>query len=489
MKIVIQDFSELSESKELLRTKPHSLGIYFIYIVIGMIIIVTLWATVTEVDIVVKANGVVRPTESVSTITSTYTGKIVEFNYFDGQEVKKGDIIFTVDAEELHIELSRYLKQISSLEEELMNQQLLNDSILNNKNMFESIESDIAEKYYYRYLKYCLDIAKINDSIDSYKYSIADLNEELSNLSKLRSSVISNMSKFEEREFHSDEYQLYQSYLFRCEELKIELAELDRVYNSNLQLYENGSVSENVLINSKLKLEQTKIKVDRYKSETLTSVSSSIDTKESKLILHKQELSKLVPQPSENITFNKSYFETETLIALNNEIQQSNLLLHELYDKKEKAEINISNSQIIATHNGYLLLEHDFAEGDFITIGYKVGMIVPKDGDSFKIQLYVPNKNISEISVGDVVYYKFHALDYKEFGMCEGEIVRISVDAKQYKENSGSYYLVEADVRNKPLSSYKGNDVSIKVGMTLDAQIKVKTKNTMQFILEKIDLW
>lgn len=106
-------------------------------------------------------------------------------------------------------------------------------------------------------------------------------------------------------------------------------------------------------------------------------------------------------------------------------------------------------------------------------------------GEILKIQVYVPNKDISNLEIGDRVKYRFQALPYNEYGVLEGHVINISGDAKFNKEQGQSFYLVESDVENKPLVSYKGIETRIKVGMALEAQVITKTKKVLFYLLEK----
>ena len=100
----------------------------------------------------------------------------------------------------------------------------------------------------------------------------------------------------------------------------------------------------------------------------------------------------------------------------------------------------------------------------------------------------MPNKDISLISVGDKVKFRLDALPYKEYGMLAGIVTMISPDSSINQSTSTSYYLVEASIENRPLVSYKGEESSIKVGMTLQGHVVTKRKKILHYLLEKIDL-
>ena len=93
MKTVIENINDITDSTELLESRPPSFTVIFIYLLIGLLVIAFAWTYIGEIDIVVKANGVVRPNQRISTINNIVTGKIDELYIENGKAVKKNDIL------------------------------------------------------------------------------------------------------------------------------------------------------------------------------------------------------------------------------------------------------------------------------------------------------------------------------------------------------------------------------------------------------------
>ena len=51
-----------------------------------------------------------------------------------------------------------------------------------------------------------------------------------------------------------------------------------------------------------------------------------------------------------------------------------------------------------------------------------------------------------------------------------------------------SYYLVESEIENKPLFSYKGEQGELKIVITCEAQVITKQKKILYYLLQKIKL-
>ncbi|WP_257788397.1 HlyD family secretion protein [Clostridium saccharobutylicum] len=104
------------------------------------------------------------------------------------------------------------------------------------------------------------------------------------------------------------------------------------------------------------------------------------------------------------------------------------------------------------------------------------------------MSLYVSNKDIAGIKVDQKVKYHFEALPYKEYGELNGTITEIATDATVDPKTGISYYLVQSEIENKPLFSYKGDEGEIKMGMACEAQVVTKKKKILYYLLEKINL-
>lgn len=483
---VVQNFSDLTDSRELLESKPFPMGMYFTYLIISLLVIVFVWASFSNLDVVVKANGVVRPIEKVSTIKNTVEGKLAVINFENGDKIKAGDIIFQINSENLILLQDGITSQTVSLEEEIKLLELFKKSISDKINYFDIELGNIDENYYYKYQKYELDLLIVDENIIYLESNIKLTLSKIDDLEILLYSIVNKKSEFSSSDLDSKQYQNYKSYLLNINDLQMSIKDLKISFESNKILYEQGNISKQDYETSKLKYDQFENKLKKYISDTKLSIKNQIEILNQNLMDYESQLRKSVP---EQIGINKSIFETEMMINLNNEIQNYKLELEKLYKNNRTLTLNIEDTVIKAPIDGYINYNNEFTIGDFINLGTNIGTIVPENGDSFKIQIYILNKDISNIEIGDNVKYRFEALPYKEYGVLEGKITKISVDTKYNLEQNQSYYLVESTVKNQQLLSYKGNKANIKVGMVLEAQVITKTKKVLFYLLEKMDLW
>lgn len=79
-KEIILPMNEITDSVEMLHEKPNKGMPIFTWILVLLLAVALTWCCIGEIDYFIKANGVVRPNESVSTISSLMTGRIDTLN-------------------------------------------------------------------------------------------------------------------------------------------------------------------------------------------------------------------------------------------------------------------------------------------------------------------------------------------------------------------------------------------------------------------------
>ena len=136
---------------------------------------------------------------------------------------------------------------------------------------------------------------------------------------------------------------------------------------------------------------------------------------------------------------------------------------------------------------GYINLDMELSFGDYLEHGKFIGSIIPKSGDNLRLQMSVSNKDIADIRIGDKVKCRIDALSYKEYGMIEGEIVRISAGSTGNPDSNLGYYIVEATIPNLKMTSHKGKLSEIKVGMFVEGHIITRTRKIIHYLIEQLN--
>lgn len=220
MRAQIVDFDQLSDSREMLEGQAPNFMIVFIYFLLIMLIVAFAWMWFGEMDVIIKANGIVRPESKISIIRNVNGGMISDLNYQEGEKVNKGDTLYIIDSSFLN-------SQIGNLKDEQ--------------------------------IKHLKDIESLNLLKESY------IQEE--NL------IGPNNSEFNNR---------YLVYQYNFEQLALDLSQAERRYNREQSL-SSSSTTEIKLEELETSYRLARLALERFKSEALVNVKNEIKNVESRL--------------------------------------------------------------------------------------------------------------------------------------------------------------------------------------------------------------
>lgn len=480
MRGIIENLSELSDSKEMLHMKPPAFGIVFIYLLMAILCAGAIWSYFGEVDIVVKAKGIVRPQEGISTLTSKSSGKITSLNFKNGDKVKTGDIIMILENDSLLVNQESMEKEYMKIkrERDLSNRFLT--YLTNGTNGFNpSSEAD----YYQRFSKYLMDVDKIESTIEGLENKIKRLEEEL----KGQSLLIEAMSTGTHQLENQPTYKLmYQDYCYTLKSLQVDYENQLKQLEIQNDLYQAGTIPFNEFQNAQIKVDGALLALEKFKNESSLSANQNLEHSNQALVELRIELDKL--KPKETNQSPAAYLQSEMTIALHNAIKDYDNQISILKGSLEKNKLEIQNSVIKSEIGGIINFNQYFATGDVVHSGLEIGKVLSPTAQNFQVQLQVLNRDIRQLQKHDTVKFRLDALPYKEYGTLEGHITYISSDSILDTASGISYYTVEASIENKPLKSYKNKEAHIKVGMTLEGHVITQRKKILWHLLELLNL-
>jgi multidrug resistance efflux pump len=123
----VLDLSACTEFRQTLQARPPRIVHGTVLLLTSLLASAVAWAALTKADLVVRASGRVRPVSTPKKVFSgargevlsaTQGGRVVEVNFREGQEVRKGDVLLRLDTERLDHEIARRKRTIRTSEEE-----------------------------------------------------------------------------------------------------------------------------------------------------------------------------------------------------------------------------------------------------------------------------------------------------------------------------------------------------------------------------------
>ena len=209
MKLKIDNIENLSDSRQVMESKPNKLMFIFLYILIALIVTFIIWAWFSEKEIVVKVNGLVRPNSEIQAVSNIVQGEVESVKMKNGENVSKGDVLFKIKSTELEDKKNQVDEQIEYINTDNENLEKLTKSINDNTNYFEN--NDNEKEYYYKFQSYEAGNKISLEEKNSISNSKEELNNEKSNLETFSKSIVENKNLNKEGSAYSAEYESYVS--------------------------------------------------------------------------------------------------------------------------------------------------------------------------------------------------------------------------------------------------------------------------------------
>ncbi|MGU8578159.1 HlyD family efflux transporter periplasmic adaptor subunit [Clostridium perfringens] len=497
MKFKIDNIENLSDSRQVMESKPNKFIMMFIYILIAVIATFLTWAWFSEKEIIVKVQGVVRPDNEIQSISNIVQGEVKSVKMKNGEEIKKGDILFEIDSSELQDKKNQINEQIDYFKTDNENLEKLNKSINDNTNYFENNDED--KEYYYKFKSYEAGNKVALGEKENITNSKNELTKEKINLETLSRSVSENKNYNESGSLYSAQYESYISsreiILNKIDQLennkkvineeiesnKKKLEKTNKENNEEQVIKEKNNQLKNQISEIDLEIKNDNDELEKLKSETIAQIKGNIE----KL---NQEISKLdnnINSFDESINISKDKNKTTILAQIEEKINLNNQKKKELEENKKEIDQSIEKCVVKAPVDGKLKTNGNLEKGVVLQTGAIIATILPKD-NTYKINLMIPNKDIANIKEGEDIKYSFESLPYREYGFLNGRVESISPDSTVDTEKGISFFNGEGSLSSNVLYSNKGEESYIKSGMTCEARIITRKEKMLYYLLEKI---
>jgi HlyD family secretion protein len=478
----IADIKELSDSRELLEKKPPHFINGFIYIFLALLITLIIWSYFGQKEVVVKAQGIVQAVNT-NNIIPLVNGKIREIKVNEGDYVKVGDVLITLDDESAALENKTLKEKIADVNKKKELLKKYETSIVQNTNLFS--QNDDEKEYYYKYSNFQNQL-NLNDNTQSQETIKTEGYETaIENNSQESNALQSQISILEDEN---------NRLLTNQNEIKDTITNYENQINS---IRNNESIEDN----NSLEIQEIQAKLDKI-SSVVTKNETQISQNQQMIQTYKNELKSYqtnIENSQQSISISNSMskrYDIESEKYINNELSQTQSQIKEKEDQiKEytsqlkESDIKLQNYVIKAQLNGYIHYISPLNTNDVLQAGNEIIRINADEANQLKIELYIPSKEISNIAKDQTVKVHSYSLPYQEYGFIESKVNRLDIDSSMTEDNSGSYYKAEILIDKKTLKGSNGKEADLKIGMPIEGQIITEQKSYLQLFLEKLELW
>lgn len=488
MKPIIIDMQEMSDSTEVYGSRPNPAFAGMIYCLCGILLAATIWMCLFKVDVVIKSNGMVKSSEEKATITCITSGTVEESCIEDGAFVEEGDLLFRIDSKELQMQKDSYVEELAETEYVL---DILN-AYLKELNGTEGALDVCADNPYYEQYVNRLNMVEQNcdlagleneglqkqysGNIENFNNSIQSGKNDEKQLSKMLKAIKNRTNSFEESEtYYYSEVEDYLSTYHITE------SQYDNQISS-LVNESDGKTEENQSQIKKLESEKEQALAALEKQEVAEIEQSILSVQKKQEELKANQ--KLAQAQLDSLKNGEEELSREQIISNEKEVVFSDIKNYETKQIEYESSIEslssgIKQCEVLAQCDGYLNILQENVAGDYIAGGTVVGNIVPESQHEYRVQIYLDNHDIGQVSEGTKVKYEIAAFPSSEYGNMEGIITKISEDLKISQDTGEGYYAAEATIALP-------EGIQLRQGMAVEAKMVVNRKSVVKVLMEKL---
>jgi adhesin transport system membrane fusion protein len=400
-----------------------------LFIISISVLILIAWATVIMVEEVATAKGNIVPTKNIQLVQHLEGGIISDIKVKEGELVKKGDILMTLDGSSAESDLDSLNLRKTALEYRSLRLRALIDNV---KPQFTIDESNADSK------------ALAEEQLKIYETALKareDEREIIQEQIKQKASLIEGLTT--KQKSYDDNLKLVQ------EENKIKE-----------NLYKSGNVSKFQYIQAQKQLNSIIADMEDNKS--------AVEQANSSLVEYRNRLE-----------FLDSNFMDRTYDQLN----QTETELSQTKEAIDKYQDRVNRLEIRAPIDGYIKVLNIKTLGGVVEAGKILAEIVPLEGGLIA-EIHINPRDIGYISLGQKAKVKISTYDYSKFGTLEGELTYISASAFE-NEQGERYYMGRVSLKK----NYFGEDSTKNVviaGMVAQVDIITGSSSIISYLLQPI---
>ena len=422
----------LPAAEEIVETPAAPLGALVVWLVTLLLIVALAWSYFGRIDIVAVANGKISTEGSTKIIQPAISGVVTNINVHEGQRVKKGETLLTLDKTTAEKDVATVNQSLNAarVERDILRRLAVGgntDEIINKADLPDDTKAMLRQ---FASSQTALSAARqqaVNGTISNYQQQL-QFNQQAKNQLETNAQNLKN----------------------RKAEIEKQLPNANPV--------------------DKLRLQNELSNID----QRITSADSAVLGQNQQLLQSQSALTQAQ---------NQSQTQTaETNSAFNNQIITAEKRIIELENNLVKAKQILAQTTITAPVDGTVLSLTVKTIGGVVNAGQQLAQIVPEKAPLY-VDAALDNQDIGFVKPGQRVVVKVATYPFQRYGYLEGTVENISPDSIQDDKKSLIY---KAKIKLNDEKSSKQNQLKLLPGMSVSAEITTGQRRIIEFFLDPL---
>ncbi|MBD2774261.1 HlyD family efflux transporter periplasmic adaptor subunit [Iningainema tapete] len=461
--------------------------------IVGVTTFTIIWASVFKIDESIPVNGKLEPKAPVTDIQAPVGGVVKLIHVKDGEQVKKGETLISLEQTTTHAELESLKKsRVARLQEK----QALEQENAFYRNQVKGATSPELVAQHANLLKISPQLAFLTKS----RAAIASENQlyraqlrgstagvTLSPEQKLRlqSRQLELQSRLQvaSLEIGQTQEQLHQTQV-QLVSAKQTLA-INQDILSRLELVaREGAISRVQVLKQQQDVESKQAEINRLTKEQQRLKLAIAQAKEklsNTAALSQEELLARITTNDKSIAEIDSQL-TKVIVDNQKRIYEINSQISQIDSELSKAIVNLKYQKITSPVDGTVFELKAKTPGFVVNSSEPILKIVPKDNLIAKV--YITNRDIGFVKEGQKVDVRIDSFPFQEYGDIKGELLTIGSDALP-PDQVYPYHRFPAKVRlDKQAMLSNNRQLILQSGMSINANIKLRQRTIMSIFTD-----
>lgn len=484
----------LPSALEIVESAPSPLGGGIILGIFGILLTAMVWASIGKVDEVAVARGKIVPDGRLKVVQPLEEGIVTGIFVEEGQSVRKGQLLFELDAGMQKVDesaLSRSL-QVARIEKKLLETSLQDPSL-------ERLEKEIRKEGLPRemeepllsWLRLRLQNREEKKQLLALLVLQAEQQRELAAKELARAQEALPYAQEREKMLRADkDREGLESTALR--KIRQSLAILEEEEERYRALLESGAIpkqdwldKKNAILLQKQELQQQSLRAQKEQElaqmnwqQAEEEMQRRTQEIQNRRILLSQAESKWQEAKTQQLSGESLYGEETASLLIEKQKQ-----IEQLQAALEKAQKGIALHSLTSPASGIVQGISLTTVGGVVTPAQPILSIVPED-TPLKVEAFVLNKDIGFVHPGQKAGIKIDTFSFQRYGILEGTVESVSPDAFE-DEKLGLVYRIKV----KPAASYlmvDGREIPLSPGMAVTVEVKTGKRRIIEFFLEPL---
>lgn len=423
----------LPAALELMETPPSHTARWVLWGTVGFITIALLWACFGQIDIIAVAHGKVVPSGQVKVVQPYERAVVKRLLVRDGMQVEKGQLLIQLDATELGAEQEKVQSSLLDASLAAARARAFLDAVQRKAASVRTIPASQE-----------LPVAKLVEAnrlltseYQAFRSELLARDAEARHLQAQQATTQETLNKLQA---------LYPLYEQRAADLK--------------RLLEKNYVPRHEYLEQENRRTETAKEIDiqrRRLAETEALVAQQREQREALVASFIRQTREQLVQAEQKFT----------------QLQQEGVKLRSRSELLELRAPVDGTVQQLAVHT----------EGGVVTEAQPLLVIVPLN-EQLEIEAMVENKDIGFIRRGQNAEVKVDAFPFTRYGILDGSVVTVSLDAIADEKNR-LLYQTRVLLKNRWIR-VEGKHVPLVPGMTVSVEIKTGKRRVIDYFLSPV---